>query len=70
MIGISPEKAREVFQIPQPWEAWTALAIGYKGDPSKLPADLKERELARKPRKPLNQFVFTGKWGQPSALAR
>lgn len=70
MIGISPEKAREVFQIPQPWEAWTALAIGYKGDPSKLPAELKERELARKPRKPLNQFVFTGKWGQPSALAR
>src|SRR4051812_7000314 len=31
MIGIVPEKAREVYQIPEHSEAWTALAIGYHG---------------------------------------
>ena len=68
MIGILPDKAREVFRIPEHSEAWTALAIGYKGDPSKLPAGLKERDLMPRQRKPLSQFVFTGKWGQPSPV--
>lgn len=68
MIGILPDKAREVYQIPEHWEAWTALAIGYAGDPAKLPAPLQERDLAPRQRKPLSQFVFTGKWGQPAPL--
>ncbi len=68
MIGILPDKAREVYQIPEHSEAWTAIAIGYKGDPAKLPDALKERDLAPRQRKPLSQFVFTGKWGQPSPL--
>ena len=69
MIGILPDKARELYQIPQHAEAWTALAIGYKGDPAKLPDALKERDLPARQRKPLSQFVFIGKWGQPSPLA-
>ena len=68
MIGILPDKAREVYQIPEHSEAWTAIAIGYKGDPAKLPDALKERDLAPRQRKPLSQFVFTGKWGDPSPL--
>ena len=68
MIGILPNKAREVYQIPEHSEAWTAIAIGYKGDPAKLPDALKERDLAPRQRKPLSQFVFAGKWGQPSPL--
>jgi nitroreductase len=68
MIGILPDKAREIFQIPEHSEAWTAIAIGYKEDPSKLPPALKERDLTPRQRKPLRQFVFTGKWGQPSPL--
>ncbi len=68
MIGILPDKAREVYQIPGHSEAWTAMAIGYKGDPAKLPDALKERDLAPRQRKPLSQFVFTGKWGQPSPM--
>ena len=68
MIGILPDKAREVYQIPGNSEAWTAMAIGYKGDPAKLQDVLKERDLAPRQRKPLSQFVFTGKWGQPSPL--
>ncbi len=68
MIGILPDKAREVYQIPEQYEAWTGLAIGYKGDPATLPDALKERDLTPRPRKPVNQFVFTGKWGDPSPL--
>ena len=68
MIGILPDKAREVYQIPEHFEAWTAMAIGYKADPAKLPDALKERDLAPRQRKPLSEFVFTGQWGQPSPL--
>ncbi len=68
MIGILPDKAREIYQIPEHFEAWTALAIGYKTDPAKLPEALKERDLVPRQRKPLSEFVFTGHWGQPSPL--
>ena len=68
MIGILPEKAREIYQIPEHYEAWTAMAIGYKADPASLPDALKERDLATRQRKPLNKFVFTGQWGKPSPL--
>ena len=68
MIGILPDKAREIYQIPEHSEAWTAIAIGYKADPAKLPDALKERDLTARQRKPLSQFVFTGKWGQSSSL--
>jgi len=68
MIGILPDKAREIYQIPEYFEAWTAMAIGYKADPAKLPDALKERDLAPRQRKPLNKFVFTGQWGQPSSF--
>jgi nitroreductase len=68
MIGILPDKAREVYKIPAHFEAWTAMAIGYKADPAKLPDALKERDLAPRQRKPLSQFVFAGQWGDPSPL--
>lgn len=68
MIGILPDQAREIYQIPEHFEAWTAMAIGYKADPAKLPDGLKERDLAPRQRRPLGKFVFTGHWGQPSPL--
>jgi nitroreductase len=68
MIGILPDTAREAYQIPEHYEAWTAMAIGYKADPATLPDALKERDLAPRQRKPLNEFVFTGLWKRPSPL--
>ena len=68
MIGILPDKAREVYQIPEHYDAWTAMAIGYKADPALLPEALKARDLAPRQRKPLSEFVFTGQWKQPSPL--
>lgn len=66
MIGILPDKARDLFAIPEDSEAWTAMAIGYQGDPMMLPDALKERDLTPRQRKPLKQFVFSGQWGNPS----
>ena len=68
MIGILPNKARAIYGIPEHFEAWTALAIGYKGDPISLPDQLRERDLALRQRKPLKEFVFSGKWQNPSPL--
>ena len=68
MIGILPDTAREAYQIPEHYEAWTAMAIGYKADPATLPDAMKERDLAPWQRKPLNEFVFTGLWKRPSPL--
>jgi nitroreductase len=68
MIGILPDKAREIYKIPEHYEAWTAMAIGYKADPAKLAEALKARDLTPRQRRPLGQFVFTGQWGLPSPL--
>jgi nitroreductase len=68
MIGILPDKAREVYAIPEHFEAWTALAIGYNADPATMPAALKERDMAPRQRRPLRDFVFTGHWKAASPL--
>jgi nitroreductase len=68
MIGILPDKAREVYQIPEHFEAWTAMAIGYNAAPATMPDALKERDMAPRQRRPLRDFVFSGRWKQPSPL--
>ena len=68
MIGILPDRAREIYEIPESSEAWTGLAIGYTGDPIRLPDALKARDLTPRERRPLSQFVFSGKWGNPSPV--
>ncbi len=66
MIGIEPDKAREVFSIPEAVQAVTAMAIGYAADPNGLPESLKQRDTTPRQRKPLADFVFTGSWGVSS----
>jgi nitroreductase len=63
MAGYYPEKARQVFEIPEDWEPVAAMAIGYLGDPQSLPERLRDRELAPRTRKPLSEFVMTRGWG-------
>ena len=38
MIGLLPDRARELYRIPAPCEALTALAIGYRASAAQLPA--------------------------------
>jgi nitroreductase len=67
MGGILPERARELYAIPEDAEALTALAIGYLGVPEDLPEDLAERDRAPRTRRPLCEFVFGQRWGQASS---
>lgn len=64
MAGFDPDKARSLFKIPDDFEAMTAVAIGWLGDPDTLPEKLRTRELARRTRKPLSEIAFSDGWGQ------
>jgi nitroreductase len=66
MAGFSHQKAIELFQIPDGWEPIAAFVIGYPGDPQTLPDHLRTREHAPRSRKPLSDFVMSGKWGEPA----
>jgi nitroreductase len=68
MIGILPDKVRELYAVPEGYEPMVAVAIGYAGVSENLPEALRARDLARRPRKPLKEFVFRGKWGVTSEL--
>jgi nitroreductase len=68
MGGIFPDKAREIFGIPDGYEAVAGLALGYPGDPNTLPDQLREREVASRQRKPLADFVFTDNWATPARI--
>jgi len=68
MAGFNAAAARQAFDIPDGQEPVVAMALGYPGDPEALPGDLRARELAPRTRKPLADFVFRGRVGQPSPL--
>src|SRR6185295_9614398 len=68
MAGILPDKARELYAIPEGQEAWTGIAIGYLGDPQAIGEPYKTRDLTPRSRKPLEQFVFGDRWGTAAPL--
>jgi hypothetical protein len=68
MIGILPDKVRELYHVPESVLPLTGLAIGYVADPNTLPDAIKPRDLAPRTRKPLTEFVFSGEWGTASKL--
>lgn len=70
MAGILPDKAREIFGIPEGFEAVAGIAIGYPGEAAVLSDQFREKEQAPRERKPLYSFIFDGKWGKPSPLIR
>lgn len=68
MIGILPDRARELYKIPEGVQPLTGLAIGYAGDPGALPQALRDRDLAPRQRMRLAEFVFGGQWGNAATL--
>ena len=68
MAGFDPAKAKQVFGIPEDWEPIAAVAIGYPGDPGALSEKLRDREVAPRTRKPLSEFVMSGRWGHTSPI--
>jgi len=68
MAGILPDKIRELYQIPDSYEPVAGIALGHAGNPDRLPDKLRQRELVKRTRKPIGEFVFAGRWGQKSKL--
>jgi nitroreductase len=64
MAGFDKEQIRESCAMPEPFDPFVVMAIGYAGDPDSLEID-KHRESERSPRsrRPLGDFVFEGDWG-------
>ena len=58
MAGFFPETEHErPLSIPEGYEALTAIAVGYPGDPEELPPEeTKARELQPRERKPLSRL--------------
>lgn len=69
MAGIHPEKAREVYAIPEDFEVVTGAAIGYLGEPDALPETFQKSETAERSRRALSQTVFEHTWGETAGLA-
>ena len=68
MGGFNVEAARERFSVPEGWEPVSVIALGYPGDADSLPEPLREREMAQRRRKRLDEFVFSGTWGRPASF--
>lgn len=68
MIGIEPEKARETFGVPEEAEVLTALAIGYRETSAQMNEALRARDTKPRERRPLGEFVFNGRFGEPAEL--
>jgi nitroreductase len=64
MGGILPDRAREIYAIPEGSEAVTGIAIGYAGDPEVCSKEIRERDLEPRERKPQRDFVFGASWGK------
>ncbi len=63
MAGFDVEKARADLRIPFGYEPVAMIAIGYPGDPGRLPEPLRERELEPRSRRPIGEWTFVGEWG-------
>lgn len=66
MAGIEPDRAREVFSVPDGFEIATAIAVGYRTPAEQLQGELRDRETAPRTRRSLPKFVFGGQWDRPA----
>jgi nitroreductase len=67
MAGFDVEKARQVFAVPEGHEPVAMMAIGYYGDASTLEERRRQQEVAPRTRRPIAEFVFSGRFGVPWA---
>ena len=68
MGGFHAEKLVEFLDIPEDFKPISVTAIGYQGDPETLPADLYKSEFRERERRPLEEQVFSAKFGVKSDL--
>lgn len=64
MAGFDIDRSRTRFGIPSTHEPVAATAIGFPAaDPDACAPALQERDRGPRMRKPLNEMVFSGRWG-------
>lgn len=68
MGGFDEIKAKELFSIPESFEAVTVFALGYMGDYTVLHPNQQKLELAVRERKPVSDFLFSDTFGKKSEL--
>ena len=65
MAGFDADRARSLFRIPEGFTPMAMIAVGYPGDPKRLPPRLRERELAPRKRKAISEIAFASRWAEP-----
>jgi nitroreductase len=68
MGGFSPEKAKELLDIPDDFHPFSVTALGYYGQADDLPEDLYKSETEERKRLPFENLVFSGKFGEDTGL--
>lgn len=69
MGGFDKVRAREVLAIPDGWEPVVMIAIGEAVSPEDVHEELRAAETALRSRRPLEEFAFEGRFGQPRVRA-
>lgn len=62
MAGILPDKARDIYTIPQGYSPVTMFALGYLGDPDSLAEKFQKGEQAPRSRKSIDDIMFEGEF--------
>lgn len=70
MIGIQPERVHETYGLPPEAEALTGLAIGYLGDGTALPEEIRSRDATPRTRFDVSEIVFEGAWKKAATFDR
>lgn len=65
MAGFDAEKFCKEFDIPEDYEPYAIIAVGYPGNPEELDSPYREREYAERKRRPLEENFYINQWGNP-----
>lgn len=64
MSGYDEGEAKRRFNVPDDQLCMAMIAVGHPALPDILPEELRQKEVGPRQRKLLNDFVFSGSWGQ------
>ncbi len=69
MAGFDEATVREIFGAPPSVRVLAVLAVGYPGDVSELPEDLRAKETAPQRRLPLDHLVALDRWRPENGIS-
>ncbi|AZG47377.1 nitroreductase family protein [Gordonia insulae] len=65
MAGFDPDRARELFAVPDDRRPLVLLGVGVLADPAAVAPEIRERDERPRTRLPLDEVAFSGSWGRP-----